>query len=232
MSLHCPSDVPRLSLIQPQAKLTHRQQSVTTPGSRTAPPSSCLQLIKPRRLNTATHHLYQLQIQPHLQLIKSQQLLAPQEKCTDNPSTVTALPSFGRMGNFPPAAHTGPAHRLDEIQTRGQHTKVKLSENSDCESSSDSTVIVKLITSRWSVDNSASPHPLDASSPRTHNSPTSLTGGDHHSLKSAQFSFAFVPSAAGMDPSTSNPAPGHPTHPHHPVTPPVLTAEQAFPHLP
>ena len=34
-------------------------------------------------------------------------------------------------------------------------------------------------------------------------------------LKSAQFSFAFVPLAEGRDPSTSNPDPGRPTHPHH-----------------
>ena len=34
-------------------------------------------------------------------------------------------------------------------------------------------------------------------------------------LKSAQFSFAFVPLAEGRDPSTSNPDPGRPTNPHH-----------------
>ena len=66
------SNTPHLSLIQPQAKLTHPQQSVTTPGSRTAPPSSCLQLIKSCQLHTPTHHLYQLQIQLCLQLIKPQ----------------------------------------------------------------------------------------------------------------------------------------------------------------
>ena len=36
-------------------------------------------------------------------------------------------------------------------------------------------------------------------------------------LKSAQFSFAFVPLAAGLDPSRPVPAPGRPTHPHNPV---------------
>ena len=143
--------------------------------------------------------------------------LTSQPTCTYNPFTATSLPSFGRMGNFPPAAHAGPTHRLDEIQARKQHTEVKLSENSDGESSVDGAVIVTSFTSRWSVDNSASPHPWDSSSPRTHNSPTSLTGGDHHSLKSAQFSFAFAPSLEARDPSTSNPAPGRPTHPHHTV---------------
>lgn len=109
-------------------KPTSPQQSVHTPGSRTAPPSSCLQLIKPCRLNTATHYLYQLQIQPCLKLIKPHH--SSQQTCTYNPATAAALPSFGRMGNHPPAAHAGPAHRLDEIQTREQHTQVKLSENS------------------------------------------------------------------------------------------------------
>ena len=73
---------------------------------------------------------------------------------------------------------------------------------------------------------SASPHPG-----RTDSSPSNLTktprthplthqrrsnlahGRDSTSLKSAQFSFAFVPLAAGRDPSTSNPAPGRTTHP-------------------
>ena len=73
-SLRCPSAVPQLSLIQSTA--THPQQSVSTPGSRTAPPSSCLQLIKSWCLNTSTHHLHQLQIQPCLQLMQPQQLLA------------------------------------------------------------------------------------------------------------------------------------------------------------
>ena len=229
MSLHCPSDVPRLSLIQPQAKLTHRQQSVHTPGSRTAPPSSCLQLIKPRRLNTATHHLYQLQIQPHLQLIKSQQLLAPQEKCTDNPSAATALPSLYHMGNHPPAAHAGPAHRLDEVQTREQHTQVKLSENSDSESSANSAALVMSFTSRWLVDNSASPHPWNS----LHHAPTTRQPRSRAEIttRSSQPSFrsrSCHRPQAWILPHQIQPQVIQLTH----ITPPVLTAEQAFPHLP
>ena len=64
LSLTCPSSRTR--------PLTHPQQSVHTHGSRTAPPSSCLQLIKSWRLNPATHRLYQLQIQPYLKLIQPQ----------------------------------------------------------------------------------------------------------------------------------------------------------------
>ena len=134
----CPSSSPR--------RLTHLQQSVHTPGSIAAPPSSCLQLIKSCRLNTPTHHLYQLQIQPCLQLVKPQQLLASQPTCTYNPFTATSLPSFGRMGNSPPAAHAGPTHRLDEIQAREQHTLAKLSENSDGESSAGGTELVTSFT--------------------------------------------------------------------------------------
>ena len=134
--------------------------------------------------------------------------LLAQQTCTYNPSTATALPSFARIGNHPPAARAGPAHRLDEIQTLGQHTRVKLSENSDSKSSADGTELVTSFTSRGAGDDSASPHPWAPSSPRTHNSPTSLTGGDHYSLKSAQFSFAFVPSDEGRDPSRLVPAPG------------------------
>ena len=70
----------------------------------------------------------------------------------------------------------------------------------------------------------ASPHPVDSSSPRTHNSPTSLTGGAHHSLKSAQFSFAFVPLLEARHPSRLVPAPGRPTHPPHTVLNSSLSA--------
>ena len=122
MSFRCPSPVPQLSLIKAQTKLPHPHHSVPTPESKAAPPSSCLQLIKSWKLITTTSHLYPLQIQPHLQLIQPQHPLAPQETCTDNPSTATALPSLYHMGNHPPAAHAGPAHRLDEVQTREQHT--------------------------------------------------------------------------------------------------------------
>ena len=83
LSLSCPSSSPRLnptstpntphlSQSQAQTKLNHQQQSVPTTGSNTAPPSSCLHLIKSWRLNTPTHHLYQPQIHPCLQLIKPQ----------------------------------------------------------------------------------------------------------------------------------------------------------------
>lgn len=104
LSPTCPSS-------RPQTKLTHPQQSVHTPGSNTAPTSSCLQL------STPTPHLYQLQIQPCLKLIKPQQLLAAADLYVQL-SPIPALPSFSLMGNHPPAARSGPAHRLDEVQTR------------------------------------------------------------------------------------------------------------------
>ena len=55
------------------------------------------------------------------------------------------------------------------------------------------------------------------------------------SLKSAQFSFAFVPLAAGRDPSRLVPAPGRSTHPHHSTaslpqgTNPILFQSQTTP---
>ena len=58
-----------------------------------------------------------------------------------------------------------------------------------------------------------------ASAPRTRSSSTSLTGRSHPSLKSDQFSFAFMPLAEGRDPSTSNPVPGRPTPPPAPSHP-------------
>ena len=234
-SLACPSPVLHLSLIKPQAQsnvhLKHTPPVPHPAPGQTHSPATVRHhaWIKnsPTVLLPAAHQVLPTP-HPHTPPVSATDtalsatdqapaFLTSQPTCTYNPFTATSLPSFGRMGNFPPAAHAGPTHRLDEIQARKQHTEVKLSENSDGESSVDGAVIVTSFTSRWSVDNSASPHPGDSSSPRTHNSPTSLTGGDHHSLKSAQFSFAFAPSLEARDPSTSNPAPGRPTHPHHTV---------------
>ena len=72
----------------------------------------------------------------------------------------------------------------------------------------------------------AASHPSDSAaspSPRrrlraTHPQRSNLAHGRRSPLlKSGQFSFAFVPLAAGRDPSTSNPAPGRPTHPHNTI---------------
>lgn len=59
--------------------------------------------------------------------------LAPQRLVRTAPSQQPRCPVSAAWLPTPPAAHAGPAHRLYEIQTRGQHTQVKLSENSDGE---------------------------------------------------------------------------------------------------
>ena len=61
--------------------------------------------------------------------------------------------------------------------------------------------------------NSEQPSSRDA--PSTHPQCSNLAHGRiSAALKSAQFSFAFVPLAEGRDPSRLVPAPGRPTHPH------------------
>ena len=131
-------------------------------------------------------------------------------------------------------------------------THDKLSESSDGEVSVDGSELVRVFTSRWvgrpqaesrtetlrhlrnrvkSFTSQVSDRPrrllrqlrslrhLSATHPQH---PNFAHGRRSPLLKSAQFSFAFMPLAAGRDPSTSNPVPGRPTPlpaPSHPSCP-------------
>jgi hypothetical protein len=105
----------------------------------------------------------------------------------------------------------------------GRHTLVKLSPSSSSTSPSPRT------------PPQTKPTPDLTASPLTRSTPTSLTGAKPLPLRSAQFSFAFVPLAEGRDPSTSVPDPGRLTHPHHSVIRPARTTapgHSTHPHHP